>query len=380
MICQEQYVGTAIHENLETARAIAYQNMIEQITVFVTSDSRIQRSEINGIVTDSSAFTTLTSSCISLNDVREESQKTSDGKYLVRKIATRESVAKYFLQRRQRIIDLLEAVSRGTASSDKQIQVTSVVKNLYWAFLERLMYPDTLNYTFALGPGRSYTASLTGIRDAFQALIQDIEFTPLQKIDDDNLVYQYAVSLSGRSVANLHFNYYDGQGQTDASVQNGKVSCTFYYQKKNLAEKEVTAFVEYRFTEEMDPALAMADTMLHNLQMKNSVTFILPGSKKVLTKPAAPVLSQISEILAARGNFEELIKVLKNLEKKGRIITGNETDFGTIEGLYGLIVGKAGLEVIFRVEKGRRIDLDSGKEIILSDHAGKPLTYIEMLK
>ena len=142
----------------------------------------------------------------------------------------------------------------------------------------------------------------------------------------------------------------------------------------------MTAFVEYRFTEEMDPALAMADTMLHNLQMKNSVTFILPGSKKVLTKPAAPVLSQISEILAARGNFEELIKVLKNLEKKGRIITGNETDFGTIEGLYGLIVGKAGLEVIFRVEKGRRIDLDSGKEIILSDHAGKPLTYIEMLK
>ena len=281
LICQDSYIGTAVHANLETARAIAYKNLVEQITVFVSSRGMSQQQEIGGVVSDSAAFTTLTSSSITLNDVREEVKSNTDGKYVVRKIATKESVAKCFAQRRQRIIDHLDAAVREMTTGENQMQVSAVVKNLYWAFLERILYPDTLNHSFKLISGKKYASSLSGIRDALQGAIQQIELIALQKIDDDNLVYQYAAMLQKRTVGDMHFNYYDGQGQTDARVQNGMVNCTFYYQKKNLTEKEVTAYVEYRFTEEMDPELAMADTMLHNLQMKNAVTFILPGSKKV---------------------------------------------------------------------------------------------------
>lgn len=374
------YIGTAVHSDIETARAQAYKNMIEQINVFISASSDIQTKETNAGISANAAFRTITMSSISLTDVREDVTKDDEGNYVVKKIVSKESVRKYYEQRRERIIQYLKAASKELDINNTDVRMGVVLKNLYKALLERALYPETLDYTFTLYSSKQFTATIPGIQDALRYTVEQIDFSPIRKIEDDNIVYQYSVTAFNKSVNDLQFNYYDGQGQTDADVINGKTKCTFYYQKRDYPEKGITAYIEYRFSDELSQELAMADGMLSGLQINNGIQFILPGKNGIVSTTNSPLPPQITELIATSNNFEELTKVLKNLQKRSKIIIGAESDFGSLEGLYGLIPSRNGIEVLFKVEKGKCIDVRTGKEITLDTFAGKPLTYIEVLK
>jgi hypothetical protein len=392
------YVGTAEAVDVETARLRAYQNLVQQIQVFVSSTLRRTLTENNASVSDSSSATTITTSLLTLRDVEEEVDMQPGSMYRVRKYVARETVRKMFGERKQRILDHLHVAGDIFHPGREAYDVSSALKNLYAASLELTLYPDTIGSTFALFDERHYGISQAGITSAINAIAGAIKFDPVRLIDDDNIVWKYGVSLNGHPVSSLLVNFYDGMGQTDVDVSGGSTMLTFYFNKNDRREKNVTAYVEYRFEEELDPMLRIADSLQSGgvahpsfiitvpacLQQaspdKISPIDPMPAPKTETVSAEAKTLPQpLRVLLDVKNDFNAIVHTLDELQRHHAVIAGSAKSFESLDGLYGLVVARGEDAILIHRQREHLTNIETGSDATMEQFAGKRIIWIEVL-
>jgi hypothetical protein len=224
-------------------------------------------------------------------------------------------------------------------------------------------------------------------------------------IDDETIVWNFKVEVNKKPVASLHFDYFDGMGQTEADVKNGGTKLTFFFSKKEVREREVILGIEYRYADEMDELTRAVDSLISVEALPNKITTVLPAglsktaivvgtsnpdtrevpkeTKPPVTKPSKtqstlPIVLQ--EILAVGNNFNTVRIKLDSLARRNKIILGSAADFESLQGLYGLVLGPEGVLALISFKDKKYFDARTGKEADLTKYSGKRITWIEVLK
>lgn len=388
------YTGSAEAADLETARLRAYQNLVQQIQVFVSSTLRRTLSERNASVTDSSSASTVAMSLVTLRDVEEESLRLDDGSYRVQKSVSRESVGKFFAARRARIMERIRAASGIFRNSDLPYDISAALKDLYAASLELALYPEAIDSSFTVFDARAFGISRAGIASAIDAIAAAIRFEPLRRIDDDYIVWKYRVQMNGHPVSALRMEFYDGIGQTDADIRQGEALLTFYFGKHDEAERTVRAYLEFRFEEELDASLRIADSLCGSPSSHPFVTLTVPASQSSSHEPNVmlastekgaaaanddPIPEALRALIGVRRDFDALIRMIDEMQKRHVIAAGSAHSFESLDGLYAVVVAKDRDAVFLHRRKETLINIETGAEAQLAEFAGGRIIWIEVL-
>jgi hypothetical protein len=304
-----------------------------------------------------------------------------------------------FELRRQKILELIRVGERELQG--ETVHLGSALKNFYWALLLGRLYPDTLSFTVRLDATTPlpYANVHTGISNIFDRLFRELKFVPEKMIDDEAIVWRYRVHMKNKPVDALHFEYYDGMGQTEGDVKDGGTKLTFFFSRKDVREREVSVGIDYRSDEEMDEFTRAADSLMSVGALPNKITIILPAGptppppkeeKPPVESPKPPpqpvpqpqhiLPTVLQELLIVGSDFNAVRVKLDSLARRNRIILGSATDFESLQGLYGLVLGPEGVLALLSVKDKKYFDAVTGKEADLTKFAGKRITWIEVLK
>ncbi|MFZ1977881.1 MAG: hypothetical protein WAV76_07970, partial [Bacteroidota bacterium] len=288
----EEYVGTAQGRDLQIVRESAFQNLAQQIQVFISSKSYRETREDNKALKDSLFSSTLAQSFMSLTDVRETIDKIDNDNFRVTKSVAKVSVQKMFDMRRKRILDYLNDAERilNEYKTKTVVSLQSVLDDYYQAYLLNLLYPDTITYSFD-----SQAASVAvGIPNRMSALARSLEFIPIKQIDDDYIVWQYSVRYNGKAVLDFHYSFFDGMGQSEGMVHNGEAQLTLYYSHKENKERQSQIQMEFPSPDELDNTLSMASKFLNTAVLQKTITIIVPAEKTAIQPfPQEKPVSQV---------------------------------------------------------------------------------------
>lgn len=376
----EYYVGVSEGMDLAKVRSDAYHSLVQQIQVFVTSEIRTSKRESGQFSIDSTSLNTIARSSIILTDVGEIVENVNGELFRVKRFVSKESVKKMFELRRQRMLDFVRIADDEISSNNSAaaVNVGLTLKNYYWALLLAQITPDVT--------ASSISAQLP---NKIEAVARNIVFRAMKRIDDENVVWKYGVEYKGRRVSNLRYSFFDGMGQTDAEVTKGETKLTFYFPGRDDREREIDLTLEYRYEDEMDELVRLADSTLGGRSMPTTVVLMVPGEKG--TEPAPlprPPHEKVSilipqalrPLLADHKNFEETKGILDKLVKEGKIITGRANDFETLDGLYALVVGREGVLALLQCVKGKYYNAQAETEVTLREFAGKRIVWIDLLR
>lgn len=385
------YEGTGIAKDLESARQAAYNDLIQKIEVFISSSTQRLVTEEQGHFRDKTVQQVVARSSIVLKDVQEDLTKQSDGLYRVVKHVTRESVRAAFKLRRQQIVEHLR-MAESELGDRKGVNLGAALRHYYWAQLLSKIYPDTLSYTFTAGDAfinKTYSSMTAVLPRVLETVLRDIKWSPVRRIDDEAVVWIYAVRYQDRPAFHLRFSYFDGVGQTDGEVRNGETKLTFYFPKQGAADKEVLLNVDFRYEEEMDEMLRLADSLGGSSTIRATVTVELPGIKEPVAKtpvkpqvtpPAVGIPEPVVLLLAQRDGFEKAMGTLNSLVRQRRVVAGSSKDFESLEGLYAVVMGNEGVLAVLRSREKRLHNLETDTEADMKQYAGKRIVWVEVLK
>jgi hypothetical protein len=330
--------------------------------------------EAGGQFKDTLAVKTIARSSLILKDVKEKYEKTPDGFYKVTKYVSREVVRVIFELRKQRIREHLKI-------AEQEISVTSVnlalaLKHYYWALLLADICPDTMQLT--LGSATTENLPSSSILQRLNSVLRSITFKPVKQIPSDMYVWRYSVEINGKSISEMKYEIYDGDGQTMYDIRNGSVQMTFNYSSYEQ-ERTTTALIEYAYENEMDELLLTARNLRKGKGVTNSISVSIPGTGKKTEPPAKRAVPKpIEDLLACADNPEKFKSILNELLKKGKIIVGSDNDFEKFDGLYSILIGKDKSVVILYHEKNRFYSITTGEEVDLHRHAGKQRTWVKV--
>jgi hypothetical protein len=391
------YIGVGIDPNLDRARNSALNSLTQEIQVLISSSFDNRTTEINTQVDQKTVSKVVTRSITDLKDVKEKRSTTPNGFHRVVKYILKSTVRHMFELRRQKILELIRVGERELQG--EPVHLGSALKNFYWALLLGRIYPDTLSFTVSLdatAPLR-FANVQTGISNIFDRLFRELKFVPEKMIDDEAIVWRYRVHMRNKPVDALHFEYYDGMGQTEADVKDGGTKLTFFFSRKDVREREVSVGIDYRSAEEMDDFTRAADSLMSANALPDKITIILPAGQTPLPpkeekppvvaprpepqpQPDIVLPAVLREILAVGTDFNAVRMRLDSLARRNKIILGSATDFESLQGLYGLVLGPEGVLALLSVKGKKYFDALTGKEADLTKYAGKRITWIEVLK
>ncbi len=387
------YIGRGEHASLEGARSRAYANMVEQIQVLVSSSLRTSTAETAAGVTSTADMATLTSSSIQLRDVREEIGEAL-GVYRVVKYVSRSAVASVFAQRRMQILDLL-AEAEAEENAAGPVNLRSLMGKYYQAWLLTGLYPDTVSYPFRHG-GRAGVA--TGIPRAMQAVCDGISFSPARRIEDDYTTWKYDVSWHSRPVGHLRYTFNDGLGESEEEVVNGSAQATFLFVDKRA--RRIAASVEYREMSSHDALVRTADSLMARYAPVLTIAFQLPGEEATgdcvgptagndtagvkivggvahLSRPFAALPPVLQPLVEKRHDRAFVRGEIDRLVKRGDIIVGKRTDFGSLDGLHALVLDANGINAILTHTNGTYFNAETGDAVLLPAFSGKTIIWIQ---
>ncbi len=387
----EVYRAEGIAADLEQARASALNGLMQQIQVFISSTFENVTAERNAMLDQHTSSKTLARSIMSLSDVREDIVKLSDGSFRVTKYVTKEAVSKMFALRREQALAHIKIAQDEILR--RPVDIGSSLKHAYWAQLISRLSPDEYPFSLRLdsmsSSAREYKSVLTGVPNLIEGIVKGIVFEPVKKIDDDAIVWKYKVSWNGLPLMRLRYGYFDGMGQAEGEAVNGETKMTFFFSKKEDRTREILIDIEYKYADEMDETLRLADSLKGNVSIPTMVTIILPGSSDVVA-PAPPVPVKdtvkihlppvLQELLQTKGSFDQTIEKINRLVRQNKIIAGSATTFESLEGLYGVVLSKTGIVLVLRCIKGETVELLTGKKADLKAYAGNRLIWMELLK
>lgn len=391
------YIGVGIERNLDRARASALNALTQEIQVLISSSFENRTTEANAKFDQHTVSQVVTRSITDLKDVKERIGSTREEFYRVVKYISKSAVRHMFELRRNRIVELIKIGERELQG--EPVHLGSALKNFYWALLLSWLYPDTLSFSVRVDTTAplSYANVHTGISNIFDRLLREVRFVPQKMIDDEAIVWQYRVQVKNRPIDGLHFEYYDGMGQTEADVKEGRTKLTFFFSKKDMREREVIVGIDYRSAEEMDELTRAADSLMSTNALPSKVTIVLPAGptspppkdEEPPVKPPRPqpqpqqqhvLPSVLQEILAVGKNLNLVRGKLDSLVRRNKIILGTANDFGSLDGLYGLVLGPEGVVALVTCKDKKYFDALTGKETDVTKYAGKRITWIEVLK
>jgi hypothetical protein len=77
--------------------------------------------------------------------------------------------------------------------------------------------------------------------------------------------------------------------------------------------------------------------------------------------------------------MEAVARELDRLKRRGLAPMGKAKDFDSLEGLYVAVLDpSAGMIALLRFQKEKFIDVVTGSEVQMTDHAGKKVIWIEV--
>ncbi|MCX6132210.1 MAG: hypothetical protein NTU47_00240 [Ignavibacteriales bacterium] len=387
------YSSVGIDRNLDRARAYALNGLTQEIQVLISSSFENRSAETNAQLEQSTVSRVITRSITDLKDVREIMKITPEGLFRVVKYIPKSAVKQMFEIRRQRIQELIAIGERELQG--EPVRLGAALKNFYWALLLSQLYPDTLSFSVRLDATTPllYANVHSGISNIFDRILRELKFVPEKLIEDESIVWQYRMQVKNKPVDALHFEYYDGMGQTEADVKDGRTKLTFFFSKKDMREREVVVGIDYRSVEEMDELTRAADSLMSANALPSKITIVLPAGpippppkeEKPPVEPPRPRPQQVlpavlQEILAVGSNFNAVRIKLDSLARRNRIILGNANDFESLQGLYGLVLGPEGVLALLVVKDQKYLDARTGNEIDMKRYGGKRITWIEILK
>lgn len=381
------YVGEGIDKSQEQARLYALNALMQQIQVFLASSFEHKTSELAKVFRQSTSLTIIARSIMQLRDVQEKLDKQEDGFFHVTKYVTKEAVSRMFAQRRQQVLEHLQIADRELSFCDQNTScdVGVVLKHYYWAYLLAHLYPDTISFG-ALR--KNYSSVLVGAPDLLESLIKKVSIQAARRIKDQMIVWQCAATVTGSPISHLLYSYFDGMGQTDGEIRDGQTKLTLFFSDEVDRQREVVLEIEYKYADEMDATLRLADSLVAKGAIPNTVTLVIPGSSetKFLSKSPPETVKAVvqlpqplRDLLADQNSFEETMKTIERLARQGKIIPGSAKDFESLDGLYGVVLDPHGLSGIIRCEKGKYFDALSKDVVDLRKFAGKRITWIEVL-
>jgi hypothetical protein len=382
------YQGVGTGATLELAREAALRAMSEQIEVFVTSTFEGWKRETKGEFDQSTAIRTVTRSMVTLRDVTETVERLRDGTYRVTASVSRSSVAEVFARRRDQALDHLRIADRSLAATPADI--AGALRHYYRAFLLASLTPEPVVY--------DSVSALASIPRRMRNIVQNIRFERVERLPDDLMVWNAVLSYDGKPVGDLDVEYYDGNGQTLLRAQDSRLLITLYFQEAGRRSREILFSVEYRYADELDVLLAMADSLKSGVLFDNGFVVQI-GSEQTSSTSQSPSIKPpfpdhrsritdhqssvtipppIESLLKAGSSWETFRATLADLVRRGEAVAGQRTDFDTLEGLYGAVVDRTGLVMLVKVVNGVYIDVTSRREVDLNQHADKRVTWIDV--
>jgi hypothetical protein len=375
----QYYHGIAVDKNVNEARTAAYNALIQQIQVVVSSNFKRNQSETNNSYTDETNISTVARSTMSLTDVTEKVETLPDKTYRVTKTVPKESVRKMFNDRMQKIFDHLReaqsiAFPKGTV---KNIPLHSSLINFYQAYLLAILYPDTIS--FPTGREQKLSSVMVGIPNTIDQISSSIKFKPVKMIDDEFIVWKFRVEYQGIPVQSMRYSYFDGMGQSDGEVTDGETQITLFYPKSEKKERTLNINLEYLYESEMDEVLKMGYSSNAVSRMLKIIPVKIPADaviKAETPKPPQPLaVFQDKDITP-----DNLKKELDRLSRKGMIVTGKASDFETLHGLYCLVIDRSGLKAFMKNEHNKYFDYLTESQRELKEFSGMKIIWMEALK
>lgn len=403
----DEYIGIAQGKDLQAVKDAAFQNLAQQIQVFISSKSSREMREDNKIFKDSLVSLTVTQSFVSLTDVTEKIEKIENENFKVTKSVSKVNVQKMFDTRRKRILEYLGEADRLRQDSQTKssLSLQSILNNYFQAYLLNAIYPDTLTYCFTT----QATSLAVGIPNIIDEIAHAIEFVPVKQIDDEYIVWKYKARYKGKDVLDFHYSFFDGMGQSDGIVQRGETQMTLYYSSKEKIERQLQVQMEFPSSEELDNTLGTAMKFVNTSVLQKTIPVFVPKDNNVSQPvPESKTVSQpvpesktvpqpvpeektvstsdhklpkeLDGLLKLPMTFESTINELKRLVKSGIIVQGRASDFESLNGLYGVVVDKPGLAGLLQNTKNKYYDFLSGRNVMLKDFAGKRILWFDLLK
>ncbi|MCX6135875.1 MAG: LPP20 family lipoprotein [Ignavibacteriales bacterium] len=379
---QNYYIGYGHGQDLEKARSDAYHSLTQQIQVFVTSAINRRVTEDDKVLTENTVLSTITKSSLQLTDVAEIVEN-ENNEYRVTKFISKENISKMFDIRRKKIIEHLNISESELFATSNSINLGVVLKNYYWALILSRIYPDTISYPFQQdrnnAPQTSSQLAAT-LPNRIESIINAVVFTPINKIDDEYVVWKCRVDYQSRSVGNLNFSFFDGEGQTEGRVVNGETKLSFYF--KDNREREIDLKIDFKYEDEMDELLHLAEGVSADIKIPSNKNIVFSGlkllPKRDKVKDSIPPV--ISELLKCRNDLQKTMQCLRDLAKQNKIIVGNDSTFISKERLYRLVLGEQGIIAFLQFKEKKYYDLMTQRYVLTKDYAGKRMTWIEVLK
>ena len=384
---KDYYIGFGEDPSLEKARSRAYAAMVEQIQVLISSSFQAGTREMNGKIDQSAQQSTVSFSLILLRDVQENVTEASD-LYRVTKYVSKDAVRSMFALRRQQIVEHCTA-AEAALNTAGNVDLQSAFEHYYKAWLLAWLYPDTLSYPFRL-IGQSSVS--TGIERAMTAAAEKIEFAPLRKLDDELTTWKYTALWSGQTISRLRYSFFDGMGQSEDIVRSGGTQMTFLFADKR--ERQIPLRLEYHPTEGLEGLLGVADSLRANSAPALIFTALLPGEKSdnppatekvspTVDKEAKTVVSQklpvpLQQLLTHRKSLTEVLRNLREFERRGDVIAGRKESFDNLNDLYVIVLDGAGLLAVLHHKEGKYTNTETGEEIRLPDFVGKRILWVRV--
>jgi hypothetical protein len=280
-----------------------------------------------------------------------------------------------FAQRRLRILELLRNAEQELAVGGVPVNLGLVLKNYYWALLLAEIHPDTVMFT----PAGYTTRTLvnTWVPRAIESVSKGVVVKPEKRIKDEGTVWHCSAQYRSRPITGLQYEYFDGIGQTMGDVIGGQTSLTLFFEEDPPRAKECELIVEYRNREEMDELLSLADSIYADRRLNTNIRVEFPGTAPTSFRGLPPV---IQELERAGGSTESLLNALAAFERHSRIISSNSSRFESLEGLYGLVLNRSGLELIVRYEKGIASEVRGGARVDLAGKQDRRIVWVEVLE
>ena len=319
--------------NLEEAQTVAMQELIQDIydhcdpmMAFFDDDESHENQTIK-------VFNTFKSSIMTAS--KEIVLESEDGVARVFRYIKKDAFYE-ICDKREELVDLYLAHGLKADNAEKEnASIGDALRYYYWSLILCYSHPYGSNLTFEEPLKRDNVIVKDWLYDRIDYLLKKIQFIPKPKPvfkSRDGIAYELAVTDGSDFIPWLKFEYNDGTGDVESSVESGRASVELV--DKDISVLEIKVYVENKME-----AKARAKEVYSIMQILDQQIYFASAVKKVNVKKALAVQTEYrdSTIVAKKAEMEKLIdenkpddmaeyvKAMKAIEKSIRNKDINES-------------------------------------------------------
>ncbi len=210
-------IGHGEDFSFETADQKAIRDLCSQISIQVNVEFKDTVRETNNTQSQLSEQIIQTYSSVLLENVERKVRQDKDGKWIVTRILAKEDRLKLFNHRKNKIFQYINTADE----CEKSGEIGLAVKNYYWALLLLKSHPDISSICVDNNPSKGQL--LPFLMTKIQSLLNTISIQVTQRKDERESAVLYINGVySGKQIASLNLNYFDGVQPTETQIKDGK--------------------------------------------------------------------------------------------------------------------------------------------------------------